>query len=116
MKKAIVLVIICLSVNICIGQTKKPTKKALAKETLQVVEASCGECKFGIKGNDCDLAVQIKGKAYFVDRTKIDDHGDAHANDDFCEKIRKAEVKGSVVNKRFFATYFKLFPEETGKN
>lgn len=68
-----------------------------------------------MKGNDCDLAVRIKGKAYFVDGTKIDDHGDAHASDGFCEKIRKAEVRGKVVNNRFVATHFKLLPEEKSK-
>ena len=53
----------------------------------------------------------IDGKAYFVDGTKIDDHGDAHAEDGFCEAIRKAEVQGKVVDGRFKATYFKLLPE-----
>ena len=31
----------------------------------------------------CDLAIRIDGKSYFVEGTKIDDHGDAHANDGF---------------------------------
>ena len=26
----------------------------------------------------CDLAVRIDGKSYFVEGTKIDEHGDAH--------------------------------------
>lgn len=82
----------------------------LAGKTM-VVEASCGECQFGMKGKDCDLAVRIDGKAYFVDGTSIDDHGDAHAADGFCEAIRKAEVQGEIVNGRFVATYFKLLPD-----
>ncbi len=70
-----------------------------------------------MKGKTCDLAVRINGKAYFVDGTKIDEHGDAHANDGFCKKIRQAEVKGNVVNNRFVATHFKLLPEtEKSKN
>lgn len=77
---------------------------------MMVVEASCGECQFGLKGKDCDLAVRIDGKAYFVDGTSIDDHGDAHAADGFCEAIRKAEVQGEIVNDRFKATHFKLLP------
>lgn len=84
------------------------------KEVLkpQIVEVSCGECNFGMKGKSCDLAVRIDGKTYFVDGTKIDDHGNAHAKDGFCEMIRKAEVTGEIVNNRFQATTFILLPEE----
>jgi hypothetical protein len=84
------------------------------KEALkpQIVEVSCGECNFGMKGKSCDLAVRIDGKTYFVDGTKIDDHGNAHAKDGFCEVIRKAEVTGEIVNNRFQATTFILLPEE----
>lgn len=116
MKKVILFLFISFSASMAIGQTKKPVQPASAKETLQIVEASCGECKFGMNGKSCDLAVRINGIAYFVDGTQIDDHGDAHANDGFCEKIRKAEVKGSVINNRFVATHFKLLPEEKSKN
>ncbi len=111
MKKVILILFISFSAGIVIGQTKKLTRTSNSKEALQIVEASCGECKFGIKGKSCDLAVRINGRAYFVDGTKIDDHGDAHASDGFCEKIRKAEVKGRVVKNRFVATHFKLLPE-----
>jgi hypothetical protein len=116
MKKLSLLLFISFCASITVGQTKSTRQSAPSKETLQIVEASCGECKFGMKGKSCDLAVRINGKAYFVDGTKIDDHGDAHASDGFCEKIRKAEVKGSIVNNRFVATHFKLLPEEKSKN
>jgi hypothetical protein len=56
--------------------------------------------------------VRIKGKSYFVDGTKIDDHGDAHAKNGFCEKIRKAEVRVSIVKNRFEATSVKLLPDK----
>ena len=75
---------------------------------ILTVDAACGQCRLGLPGKSCDLAVRIDGKAYFVDGTKIDDHGDAHAKDGFCEAIRKAEVQGDIVNNRFKATYFKL--------
>jgi len=88
------------------AQEKKPELKS------QIVEVSCGECQFGLKGKGCDLAVRIDGKAYFVDGTKIDDHGDAHAKDGFCEAIRKAEVTGTIVNNRFQVTSFTLLPEQ----
>ena len=82
------------------------------KAKTLIVEASCGECNFGLKGKSCDLAVRIEGKAYFVDGTKIDDHGDAHAADGFCTAVRKAEVIGEIVDNRFKATYFKLLANE----
>jgi len=81
----------------------------------QIVEASCGQCQFGMKAKGCDLAVRIDGKSYFVDGTAIDQHGDAHAEDGFCSAIRKAEVTGAVVDNRFKATSFKLLPLQTEK-
>jgi hypothetical protein len=35
----------------------------------QIVEASCGQCQFGMEGHGCELAVRIDGKPYFVDGT-----------------------------------------------
>jgi len=75
----------------------------------QVVEAACGQCQFGITGKaGCDLAVRIDGKSYFVDGTSIHDHGDAHADDGFCETIRQVEVKGEIIDGRFKAESFTL--------
>lgn len=85
------------------------------QKKLQVVEASCGQCNFGMRGKGCRLAIRIDGHSYFVDGTDIDSHGDAHAADGFCEAIRKAEVQGTVIDTLFHATYFKLL-EEPGKN
>ena len=82
------------------------------KASLKTVEVSCGQCQFGLKGKGCDLAVRIDGKAYFVDGTKIDDHGDAHAKDGFCETIRKAEVTGEIIDNRFKVATFNLLPEK----
>ncbi|MDO9373885.1 MAG: DUF6370 family protein [Bacteroidota bacterium] len=95
------------------GRAQTPTSDSAFRvndASLQVVEAACGQCRLGLPGKDCNLAVRIDGKAYFVDGTTIDEHGDAHAPDGFCQAIRKAEVKGAVVNNRFKASYFKLLP------
>lgn len=89
------------------NKTAKIDKPDPSKKIL-IVEASCGECQLGLKGKSCDLAVRIDGKAYFVDGTKIDNYGDAHAKEGFCEAISKAEVQGKIVGNRFKATYFKL--------
>ena len=75
----------------------------------QVVEAACGQCQFGMtEAMGCDLAVRIDGKSYFVDGTNIHDHGDAHADDGFCEVIRHATVKGNIVEGRFKSESFIL--------
>ena len=73
----------------------------------QVVEAACGQCQLGItEKSGCDLAIRIDGKSYFVDGTSIRDHGDAHAADGFCAAIRKANVKGEIIDGRFKAESF----------
>ncbi len=72
------------------------------------VEASCGTCMFKMKGKGCVLAVKFQGKNYFVNGTDIEDHGDAHDKEGFCNAIRKAKVQGSVVSDKFLVTYFEL--------
>jgi Family of unknown function (DUF6370) len=115
MKKLFTLLVCILFVSAIKAQSisiPDSTKKIIK------AEASCGQCQFGIKAAGCNLAVRIDGKAYFVDGTSLDDHGDAHAADGFCEAIRKAEVQGKVVDNRFKATYFKVLPlkkEEAAK-
>jgi Family of unknown function (DUF6370) len=100
MKKIITLFIVLICFSVVAQETKEQPKK-------QIVEASC---QFGMEGKACDLAVLLDGKSYFVDGTHIDQHGDAHAADGFCAKVRKAEVVGEIVDNRFKVTYFKLLP------
>jgi hypothetical protein len=115
MKYILILLIAFVSSSNCFSQAKKTRTSKTAKTAIQdsataiqVVEVSCGQCQFKMQGKGCDLAVRVNNKAYYVDGTKIDEHGDAHAKDGFCETIRKAEVKGAVVGDRFKVTYFKL--------
>lgn len=82
---------------------------------LKNVEAACGECKFAMKGKGCNLAIRVDGKAYFVDNTKLDDHGDAHADDGFCNKIRRADVTGKIVKDRFVVSKFTLLEDKKEK-
>ncbi len=109
MKPVITFLLLSFFTVAALAQDKKaaihqidPSKK------VQLVETACGECQFGLPGKSCDLAVRIDGKAYFVSGTKIDDHGDAHAKDGFCNAIRNAEVQGEIKDNKFVATYFSL--------
>lgn len=103
MKRILTLLLLISSISIW-AQDKKDNSK------IQIVEASCGQCQFGMEGKSCDLAVRIDGKSYFVEGTNIDAHGDAHANDGFCASIRKAAVIGTIKDNKFVVTHFKLQP------
>jgi hypothetical protein len=103
MKKLFTFLFVMFSVVI-LAQDKNESSK------IQIVEASCGQCQFGMEGKSCDLAVRFDGKSYFVEGTNIDAHGDAHANDGFCASIRKAAVIGTIKDNKFVVTYFKLQP------
>ena len=74
------------------------------------VEAACGQCQFHMPGEGCDLAVRLDGRTYFVQGTGIDQHGDAHADDGFCNAIRRARVTGRVEGDVFVASSFELLP------
>jgi hypothetical protein len=116
MKTLFMLLFFCGMVLTATAQTQESkTPEPDKNKKVLIVEASCGQCQLKLAGTDCDLAVRIDGKAYFVDGTNIDSHGDAHAGDGFCNAIRKAKVQGEVVNGRFKATYFQLLPEAPKK-
>lgn len=97
------------------GQMRAKAAMPDPSKKVKVVEAACGECQFGMDGKSCDLTVKIDGKPYFVDGTSIDEHGDAHAANGFCNIVRKAEVQGEVVNGRFHASYFRLLDDKKKK-
>ena len=107
MKKLLLVAFLTLGVTATNAQEKKQEQKP------KIVEASCGQCQFGMKEKGgCDLAVRIDGKSYFVDGTDINKHGDAHAEDGFCSTIRKAEVVGEIKGNRFVVRSFQLLPIE----
>jgi len=88
---------------------KTESPKGNSMSINQIVDAACGQCQFRMtEKSGCDLAVKIDGKSYFVDGTTIHDHGDAHADDGFCEAIRQANVKGEIIDGRFKAETFTL--------
>jgi len=77
----------------------------------KLVEASCGQCQLNMEGKGCDLAIRLDDNSYYVEGTDIDEHGDAHASDGFCEAIKKAKVSGSIVDGKFIASSFKIIHE-----
>ena len=106
MKKLFAATICLILLSVVSYAQEGPTDKSKS----QLVEASCGQCNFGLSGNGCTLAVKIGEKAYYVDGTSLDDHGDAHAKDGICSVVRKAKVEGEVVGDKFVATKFELLP------
>ena len=110
------LITIISAVIISFSATAQSDTKSKDAKT-QIVEASCGQCNFGLKDKKgCDLAVKIDGKAYWVTGTDINKHGDAHAADGFCATVRKAKVTGEIVDGKFAASSFKLLPEAKKHN
>ena len=109
--KSVLAVVFSFCVFTAFAQSNASGKFDSSKATY-TAEAACGQCQFKLKGKGCSLAVRINGQAYFVDGTDIDSHGDAHASDGFCNKIRKANVQGEIVENRYKANYFQLLPEK----
>ena len=96
--KNLSIFLLVLTTSFSFAQEKVELKK-------QTVEASCGQCKFGLEGKGCDLAIRYEGKSYFVEGDKsIEGFGGAHAKDGFCNAIRTAVVSGTIRDGKFYAT------------
>lgn len=104
--KRLSLFILFAAFTFALNAQETPAKTT--KIEKKQVEIACGECMFKMSGKGCDLAVRIDGTPYFVDGRKIDDFGDAHADDGFCNAIRKANVTGEIVGGRFKAKSIQL--------
>jgi len=104
--KKISLFILFIAFTFSTKAQETPAKTTKIEQKL--VEIACGECMLKMPGKGCDLAIRIDGTPYFVDGRKIDDFGDAHADDGFCNAIRKATVTGEIVNGRFKAKSIQL--------
>ena len=101
------LLFFVLASFVAAAQTKPAGKLDPTKPVL-VLETSCGTCNFEMPGKECFLAVKFEGKAYAVQGTSIDDHGDAHDEKGFCNAVRKAKVQGSLKDDKFVVSYFEL--------
>ena len=73
------------------------------------VLASCGMCNFGMDSKaGCSLAIKIGESTYQVKGTSIDNHGDSHAKDGFCNAVSVVSVGGNVKDNIFLAESFEI--------
>lgn len=112
---SMLLIACCISIGVN-AQTSKLSDTPDPTKPVLTVKAACGKCLFGMKADECTLAVRIKGKTYFVEGTGIDDYGDAHAKNGFCNATCNAEVQGEIRDGKFYATYFKLVKDKPKTN
>lgn len=75
-----------------------------------IYDVSCGQCNYNMTGDVCELAIKINGHFYYVEGTRLHDHGDAHAEDGLCTVERKANVHGQLKKGVFVAESFELLP------
>ena len=104
------LILFISSVTVIMGSTGANDNYQYSMRIDLIVDTACGMCQFGMDDEKgCVLAVEINSEFYYLEGTNIDDHGDAHAQDGFCNSIRKARVKGVIKGEKFFLENFKLF-------
>ena len=91
------------------SRSKKSEKKGLLESVPRNnyiegnVLISCGMCNFMNGDRDCALAIKVGSEVLSVRDVGIDDHGDSHARDGYCNVIKKVYVEGRVKGKSFKA-------------
>jgi len=108
MQKILLLFISMLIGNYCFAQTQKNYQHADSSLKFYEAEVSCGSCNFKMKGEGCFLAIRLNGKNYFVQDAGIDDFGDAHKKDGFCNSIRQVIVQGEIKEEKFKLSYLRF--------
>ena len=120
MKKLVFIIVVLISSQIlqagCGGcrTNRKHTPSSISSGLLDKIPSnnqiegnvliSCGMCNFLTDDNDCSLSVKIGKKVLKVRGVGIDDHGDSHASDGYCNVIKKKYVEGIVRNNLFLPT------------
>ena len=62
----------CFAITIIAQNKDSKNNEPDKNKKILIVDAACGQCKLGLEGTNCDLAVRINGQSYFVDGTNID--------------------------------------------
>ena len=65
-------------------------------------------CNFMTADNDCSLAIKVGANTYKVNGVGIDEHGNSHAKDGYCNVIKKAYVEGKIKNNKFMPSKMDL--------
>ena len=77
-------------------------------------KASCGICMFSMQGKQCELAIQLdNNNKYYVNGAEIDDYGDAHSDEGFCNAILDVTIQGEINNDKFNLSFFQLSTEKS---
>ena len=63
---------------------------------------------FDMPGEQCELAIQYNNSNHYVKGAKIDDYGDAHSDEGFCNAILDVTIQGEINNNKFLLTFFKI--------
>lgn len=115
LKMAIIVAMLLCTVPALFAQSNQGYGKPNKRKPILEVEAGCGMCMFGLKDKDCMLAIRKDDKVLHVKGTDIDDHGDAHGDDGFCNATHRARVQGQAKGDTFVVTYFELIPKTANR-
>jgi hypothetical protein len=107
-KKIFLVIVISFLVNQCFSQQANRKNQADSSRPFYEAEASCGSCKLNMNGKGCFLAIRLNEKNYFVQGAGIDDFGDAHDKEGFCNAIRKVTIQGEIKEDHFILSYIKF--------
>ncbi|MCR9173043.1 MAG: DUF6370 family protein [bacterium] len=87
------------------GSLNKSNEPITGEQTV-----ACGMCVFDMTGDECELAIEVDGKYYYVEGSNIHDHGNPDAEGGMCTQERKAQVTGQIKHGVFVAESFTLIP------
>ena len=106
--KKIILLLLFIPLG-SFGQEKLKNKLNFNPDSVVIkAKASCGICMFDMQGEQCELAIQYNNSKYYVKGAKIDDYGDAHSAEGFCNAILDVTVQGEINNNKFILTLFEV--------
>lgn len=68
-------------------------------DIVQVAEVGCAQCQMGLPCDEHKLAVKIEDNVYYVEGVAMENL----AEYDYCSVIKKAKLKGHIVDTTFLA-------------